>query len=59
MSSMTVEALEARREYQRAYRDRNRDRINSQRRDWNARNQDRLREYQKRYWEKVAKASEG
>ena len=56
---MTIEAQEARRRYQRRYRAQNRDRINSKRRDWNARNQERLREYQKRYWEKAAKVMEG
>lgn len=56
---MTIEAQEARRKYQRAYRGKNRDRINRKRRDWNARNRERLREYQKRYWEKAAKVMEG
>lgn len=51
---MTMEAQEMQREYKRKYRDRNRDRINAQKRIWNARNRDRLKEYQRKYWEKKA-----
>lgn len=48
---MTMEAQEARREYMREYRQRNRDRINSQRKNWNAQNPEKVRECQRRYWE--------
>lgn len=51
---MTLEAREARRNYKKQYRSKNRDRINAQQRAWNARNRDKLREYQQRYWEKRA-----
>lgn len=58
-AEMSVEAIETRRNYQREYRRKNREKINSKRREWNIRNQERVREYQKRYWEKLARASEG
>lgn len=51
---MTMEAQEMQREYKRKYRDRNRDRINAKQRTWNARNRDKLKEYQRKYWEKKA-----
>lgn len=51
---MTMEAQEMRREYKRQYRDRNRDRINAQQRAWNAKNADKIKEYQARYWQKKA-----
>lgn len=59
MAGMTIEAQEARREYQRAYRLKNRDKINAQQRTWRAKNQNRVKEYQQRYWEKAVKTSEG
>ena len=52
--TMTLEAREARRDYMRKYRQRNRDRINSRRRKWNAQNLEKVREYQRRYWEGFA-----
>lgn len=51
---MTMEAQEARKKYQREYRDRNRDRINAIKRAWSSRNPDKLRQYQQRYWRKKA-----
>ena len=51
---MTKEAMESRREYQRLDRSRNRNRINDKKRAWNSQNPDKLREYQRRYWEKRA-----
>lgn len=51
---MTEKAMESRREYQRLYRSRNRNRINATKRAWNSRNPDKLKEYSKRYWEKRA-----
>lgn len=51
---MTTEAQEAKKNYKRQYRNRNRDRINAQQRIWNARNRDKLKEYQRKYWEKKA-----
>ncbi len=55
---MTQEAMEARRDYKRKYRAKNREKINQQQREWRARNPEKVREYQSRYWEKAAKASE-
>lgn len=46
--------MEAKKKYKKQYRSKNRDRINAQQRAWNARNRDKLREYQQRYWEKRA-----
>ncbi len=51
---MTIEAQEARKAYMRQYRDRNRDRINARQRGWYARNPERAKEYQRRYWERKA-----
>lgn len=51
---MTMEAQEARKIYRRQYRSRNRDRINTQKRAWNAKNAGKIKEYQARYWEKKA-----
>lgn len=48
---MMMEGTEARRNYQREYRARNRERINTKRREWNRRNPDKSKEYQARYWE--------
>lgn len=53
---MTQEAAEARRNYQREYRHRNRDRINSQRKRWREENRDKVREYNRNYWERRAGA---
>ena len=50
----TMEAQEAKKIYRRQYRSKNRDRINAQQRAWNARNPDKIKEYQRKYWEKKA-----
>lgn len=57
MGEMTADASEARRIYKRKYRQRNREKINKQQREWRGRNPDKVREYQVRYWEKRAKNS--
>ncbi len=49
--TMTAEAVEARKAYQREYRIRNRDKINSRRKNWRAENRDRVRQYNREYWE--------
>ena len=49
---MTIEAIKARRDYQRKYRKKNRERINSQRRKWQSENREKAREYNQRYWQK-------
>lgn len=51
---MTSEAQEARRIYKREYHRKNREKINRQQREWRARNSDKVREYQARYWERKA-----
>ncbi len=56
---MTMEAQEERRRYQREYRHRNRDRINSQRKKWRAENRDKVREYNREYWERKAGKPKG
>lgn len=53
---MTMEAQEARKNYWRQYRSRNREKINSQRRAWGSRNRDKVKEYQQKYWERKAAA---
>lgn len=55
LTVMTPEAQEQRRIYKNKYRQRNRDKINQQQRAWRADNPEKVREYQKRYWEKRAK----
>lgn len=52
---MTLEAQKARRNYKRQYRNRNRDKINAQQREWRANNPDKVRQYNEKYWEKKAK----
>lgn len=51
---MTEAAKAAKREYAKAYREKNRDRINEQRKEWNRKNPGKRKEYIERYWEKRA-----
>lgn len=51
-SCVTEEAINARREYYRKYQQENRERLNAYQRQWRAKNADKVREYNKRYWEK-------
>ena len=51
---MTVEAMEARRAYQRKYRRKNRERINNKRRKWQSENREKVRGYNQTYWQKIA-----
>ena len=55
---MTIEAIKARRDYQRKYRKKNRERINSQRRKWQSENREKAREYNQRYWQKIAEGNQ-
>lgn len=55
MEGLAVQAQEAQREYKRQYRDRNREKINRQQREWRAGHPEKVKQYQKRYWENVAK----
>ena len=52
---MTEDAIKQRRAYQRRYRALNKDNINKRQREWRNANKDRVKEYNKIYWEKVAK----
>ena len=52
---MTPEAKKQRKIYNSEYREQNREKINQQQRAWRLRNQDKVREYQRRYWEKKCK----
>lgn len=54
MGGMSAEASEARRIYKSEYRQRNKETINKQQREWRARNPDKVREYQAKYWERAA-----
>lgn len=54
MDGLSVQAQEARRDYKRQYRLRNRDKINDQQRAWRKRNPDKVREYQAQYWNRRA-----
>ena len=58
MGEMTADASEARRLYKRKYRQKNREKINKQQREWRARNPDKVKEYQVRYWERAARRTE-
>lgn len=55
MKELTLQAQEARRNYQREYRRKNRDKINSQRKNWRADNRDKVQQYNREYWERKAK----
>lgn len=56
---MDDEAKRARREYERAYRRKNRDRLNEYRRQWNRANPDKVRAYRANYWTRKAAAGTG
>lgn len=51
---MSAEAVEARKAYQREYRRRNRDKINSRRKNWRAENREKVQRYNREYWERRA-----
>lgn len=53
-ATMSAEAVEARKAYQREYRRRNRDKINSRRKNWRAENQEKVQRYNREYWERRA-----
>lgn len=54
MDGMSVQAQEARRDYKRRYRIRNREKINRQQRKWRANNPDKVQQYNREYWERKA-----
>ena len=52
---MTEDALKQRRAYQGRYRVFNRDTRNKRQKEWRKNNKDKVKEYNKTYWENVAK----
>lgn len=52
---MTEEAIKQRRAYQRRYRALNKDNINKRQKEWRKANKDKVKEYNKTYWENIAK----
>ena len=55
---MDIKAEQARREYNRRYREKNREKINARRREWNKQNRDRIAEYQSKYYQNLAQKYE-
>lgn len=51
---LSLQAREARRDYKRQYRAKNREKINRQQREWRADNGDKVRQYNRQYWERRA-----
>lgn len=51
---LSVEALDQRKAYRKAYREKNRDKINAYHREWSKKNRDKIRLINMRYWEKKA-----
>lgn len=51
---LSLQAQEARRDYKRRYRAKNREKINRQQREWRAGNGDKVRQYNRQYWERRA-----
>lgn len=56
---LTEEAQAKRREYQRAYRLKHKDRLNALRREWNKKNPDKAKKYAANYWNRKAEAEQG
>ena len=54
---ITDEAKKKRLEYQRAYRERNREKIKAYQRDWHKANPEKNKEYVERHWNKVAEGA--
>lgn len=52
---MTQEAREARAQYMREYRQRNKDRLNAYARQWRKNNPEKVTSYTEKQWEKKAK----
>lgn len=51
---MSEEAIKERREYQKQYRLLNKETINKRHKEWRNANKEKIKEYNKNYWEKVA-----
>lgn len=56
---LSPEAREARREYNRKYREKNRAKINEYHRQWNKAHPDRAKKYTSDYWARQAAAAKG
>lgn len=54
MTEISEAARQARNAARRRYRDENREAINAYNREWKRAHPDRVREYERRYWEKKA-----
>ena len=54
---ITDEAKKKRLEYQRAYRERNREKIKAYQRDWHKANPEKNKEYVERHWNKLAEGA--
>lgn len=52
---MTEDAIKQRREYQRKYRELNKESINKRQNEWRKANRDKVKEYNKNYWENLAR----
>lgn len=50
---MTENAIKLRREYQKKYREINKDAINKRQKEWRNANKEKVKEYNKNYWEKL------
>lgn len=53
--ALSQEALDKKREYQRRWREKNKDHINSYMKEWVKNNPDKVQQYQENYWERKAK----
>jgi hypothetical protein len=51
---MTEDAIKQRRAYQRKYRATHKETINQRQKEWRNANKDKVKEYNKTYWEKLA-----
>lgn len=56
---MTEEAKLKKAAYEKAYREKNRERLREYRRQWGRDNPDKVKEYNKTYWERKAAATAG
>lgn len=54
MAQLSDEAKEARKQYRREWREKNKDKVNEYLRQWKKANPDKAEAAQARYWEKVA-----
>lgn len=48
---MTEQAIIARRQYMKKWRERNKEKLSSYQKEWRKNNRDKVAEYQRKYWE--------